>query len=97
MSTNKSYLLGDVELPLATIKSLSQYFEDVLTLNITGGEDPDGHHVTFYYVIDGQAPGFGNEITFSEPLGTINCYILGVDSYGMTVESNVVTVNVVGN
>lgn len=33
MSTNKSYLLGDVELPLATIKSLSQYFEDVLTYN----------------------------------------------------------------
>jgi len=31
MSANKSYLLGDVELPLATIKSLSQYFEDVLT------------------------------------------------------------------
>ena len=31
MSSNKSYLLGDVELPLATIKSLSQYFEDVLT------------------------------------------------------------------
>ncbi len=33
MSANKSYLLGDVELPLATIKSLSQYFEDVLTYN----------------------------------------------------------------
>ncbi len=31
MSANKSYLLGDVELPLATIKSLSQYFEDKLT------------------------------------------------------------------
>ena len=33
MSANKSYLLGDVELPLETIKSLSQYFEDVLTYN----------------------------------------------------------------
>ena len=33
MSANKSYLLGDVELPLSTIKSLSQYFEDVLTYN----------------------------------------------------------------
>ena len=31
MSANKSYLLGDVELSLDTIKSLSQYFENVLT------------------------------------------------------------------
>jgi hypothetical protein len=31
MSTQKSYLLGDVELSLDTIKSLSQYFENVLT------------------------------------------------------------------
>lgn len=33
MSTNKSYLLGDVELRLDEIKKLSQYFEDVLTYN----------------------------------------------------------------
>ena len=33
MSANKSYLLGDVELPLETIKSLSQYFESILTYN----------------------------------------------------------------
>lgn len=31
--SNKSYLLGDVELSLDTIKSLSQYFENVLTYN----------------------------------------------------------------
>ena len=33
MSTNKSYLLGDVELRLDEIKKLSQYFEDILTYN----------------------------------------------------------------
>ena len=33
MSANKSYLLGDVELQLETIKKLSQYFEDILTYN----------------------------------------------------------------
>lgn len=33
MSQNKSYLLGDVELQLETIKKLSQYFEDILTYN----------------------------------------------------------------
>ena len=33
MSTNKSYLLGDVELRLDEIKSLKQYFENVLTYN----------------------------------------------------------------
>ena len=31
--SNKSYLLGDVELQLETIKKLSQYFEDILTYN----------------------------------------------------------------
>ena len=33
MSQNKSYLLGDVELSLETIKAFSQYFEEVLTYN----------------------------------------------------------------
>ena len=33
MSANKSYLLGDVELRLDEIKSLKQYFENVLTYN----------------------------------------------------------------
>ena len=33
MSTNKSYLLGDVELNLEEIKKLSQYFESILTYN----------------------------------------------------------------
>ncbi len=31
--SNKSYLLGDVELPLEEIKKLSQYFESILTYN----------------------------------------------------------------
>ena len=31
--SNKSYLLGDVELQLEEIKKLSQYFESVLTYN----------------------------------------------------------------
>lgn len=32
MSANKSYLLGDVELQLETIKKLSQYFEDIFKI-----------------------------------------------------------------
>jgi len=31
--SNKSYLLGDVELQLEEIKQLSQYFESILTYN----------------------------------------------------------------
>jgi len=73
MSTNKSYLLGDVELPLATIKSLSQYFEDVLTYNakreLVAKKDENGKAIkklklNFSIFEEGN---FGQNVSFTIP------------------------------
>ena len=73
MSTNKSYLLGDVELPLATIKSLSQYFEDVLTYNakreLVAKKDENGKSIkklklNFSIFEEGN---FGQNVSFTIP------------------------------
>jgi hypothetical protein len=73
MSANKSYLLGDVELPLATIKSLSQYFEDVLTYNakreLVAKKDENGKAIkklklNFSIFEEGN---FGQNVSFTIP------------------------------
>ena len=73
MSANKSYLLGDVELPLATIKSLSQYFEDVLTYNakreLVAKKDENGKSIkklklNFSIFEEGN---FGQNVSFTIP------------------------------
>ena len=73
MSSNKSYLLGDVELPLATIKSLSQYFEDVLTYNakreLVAKKDENGKAIkklklNFSIFEEGN---FGQNVSFTIP------------------------------
>ena len=73
MSSNKSYLLGDVELPLATIKSLSQYFEDVLTYNakreLVAKKDENGKSIkklklNFSIFEEGN---FGQNVSFTIP------------------------------
>jgi len=73
MSANKSYLLGDVELPIATIKSLSQYFEDVLTYNakreLVAKKDENGKAIkklklNFSIFEEGN---FGQNVSFTIP------------------------------
>lgn len=73
MSANKSYLLGDVELPIATIKSLSQYFEDVLTYNakreLVAKKDENGKSIkklklNFSIFEEGN---FGQNVSFTIP------------------------------
>ena len=73
MSAKKSYLLGDVELPLATIKSLSQYFEDVLTYNakreLVAKKDENGKAIkklklNFSIFEEGN---FGQNVSFTIP------------------------------
>jgi len=73
MSANKSYLLGDVELPLATIKSLSQYFEDVLTYDanreLVAKKDENGKAIkklklNFSIFEEGN---FGQNVSFTIP------------------------------
>ena len=73
MSANKSYLLGDVELPIATIKSLSQYFQDVLTYNakreLVAKKDENGKAIkklklNFSIFEEGN---FGQNVSFTIP------------------------------
>ena len=49
--SNKSYLLGDVELHLEEIKQLAQYFESILTYNsqkeLVPKKDENGKNVSF--------------------------------------------------
>lgn len=71
--SKKSFLLGDVELPLDEIKKLSQYFEDVLTYddnkNLVPKKGADGNNLkklrlNFSIFEDGF---YGKNVTFVIP------------------------------
>jgi hypothetical protein len=72
MST-KSYLLGDVEIPLEEIKKLSQYFESILTYNAQkelvpkkddNGKDLKKLKLNFSIFEEGN---FGRNVSFTIP------------------------------
>lgn len=70
---NNSYLLGEVELPLAEIKKLAQYFEDIKTYNaqreLVSKKDEDGKplkKLKLNFAIN-QEGMYGKNVSFTLP------------------------------
>ena len=73
MSSTKSYLLGEVKLPLDKVKKLSQYFQDVLTYddnkNLVPKKGEDGKalkELTLNFSIFEEG-NYGQNVSFTIP------------------------------